>query len=372
MITRVAIKNYKCFKDFEYRPGQFQLLAGRNGSGKTTFFEVLELLRRVIVGGESVNNLFNPRTVRRHPEAGTDQIFEVDIEAGGKLWAYRLVVEQGPVGAMIREESLSLNSDPLFETLDRVSKLSGTYSSTGQDLYRSPIRRWAELAEVGDDRGTYTRFLEFYAVWKNLLVVHLNPWVVSSTIHFTALHPAPDMADFAAWYHSLSSKKPRTVPDYFLSVEEIIPEFKRVRIDGPFVNDTMVFVAEFENSAGAVSDFLLEELSHGQIAVIVLHAILSFCVEQGAVICLDEPDNFLALREIQPYILQLQDESLDADCQVFVSSHHPEIYNIIMEDQITLFTESEADGVKVAPQVRPPDLEGLSLSEIFARGWEEE
>lgn len=180
------------------------------------------------------------------------------------------------------------------------------------------------------------------------------------------------MGAFASWFRHVSEGREESATDFFESVGEIIPGFEKLFTEGPLSDGTHLVVAAFKDEQGEGSSFLLEELSQGQIAAIILQAILSFAVGPGAMICLDEPDNFLALREILPFLLQLQDESLDADCQVFLSSHHPEIYNMVMENQIVLFTRSEADHVMVAPQLRPSDLEGLPLSEIMARGWEEE
>ena len=51
MISRIYIDNYKCFTNFEYRPGALQLLLGANGTGKTGVFEVLKALRGFIVDG---------------------------------------------------------------------------------------------------------------------------------------------------------------------------------------------------------------------------------------------------------------------------------------------------------------------------------
>ena len=42
MITRIYIDNYKCLQNFEYKPKQFELIVGANGTGKSTVFEVLK------------------------------------------------------------------------------------------------------------------------------------------------------------------------------------------------------------------------------------------------------------------------------------------------------------------------------------------
>ena len=60
MISRIYIDNYKCFTNFEYHPGNLQLLLGGNGTGKTAVFEVLELLGSFLVEGLTTQLAFRP------------------------------------------------------------------------------------------------------------------------------------------------------------------------------------------------------------------------------------------------------------------------------------------------------------------------
>ena len=53
MLTRLYCDNYKCLVNFEFRPGATQLLMGRNGAGKSTVFEVLELIRDFAARGDT-------------------------------------------------------------------------------------------------------------------------------------------------------------------------------------------------------------------------------------------------------------------------------------------------------------------------------
>ena len=45
------------------------------------------------------------------------------------------------------------------------------------------------------------------------------------------------------------------------------------------------------------------ELSDGQRSLIFLYAILHFLLARGNTVILDEPDNFISLREIQPWLM---------------------------------------------------------------------
>jgi AAA15 family ATPase/GTPase len=47
MLTRLYIDNFRCFVDFEYRPGRTNLILGRNGSGKSSMLDALLAMFRL-------------------------------------------------------------------------------------------------------------------------------------------------------------------------------------------------------------------------------------------------------------------------------------------------------------------------------------
>ena len=49
MLTRLYCDSYKCLVNFEFRSVATRFLMGRNGAGKSTVFEVLELIRNLAV-----------------------------------------------------------------------------------------------------------------------------------------------------------------------------------------------------------------------------------------------------------------------------------------------------------------------------------
>lgn len=58
---------------------------------------------------------------------------------------------------------------------------------------------------------------------------------------------------------------------------------------------------------------------------IVLYAITLLTADQGTVLFIDEPVNYVALREIQPWLIALADACGGAVPQAVLCSHHPEV-----------------------------------------------
>lgn len=88
----------------------------------------------------------------------------------------------------------------------------------------------------------------------------------------------------------------------------------------------------------------------------------------GYSLFIDEPENFLALREIQPWLAALEQEVGDGVEQAVLISHHPEIIDYLGAAAGRWFSRPRGGPARVSPDA--PETGGLSLSETVARGWE--
>ncbi len=99
--------------------------------------------------------------------------------------------------------------------------------------------------------------------------------------------------------------------------------------------------------------------------------ILHFLIAKGQTVFIDEPDNFISLHEIQPWLLAAEQMVEDHNGQLILISHHPEILNQwAVEHGLRFFREENGhvrtEKFKVDPQGN------LQPSELIARGWENE
>jgi ABC-type glutathione transport system ATPase component len=115
--------------------------------------------------------------------------------------------------------------------------------------------------------------------------------------------------------------------------------------------------------------FFFHELSDGQRCLICLYTILHFLLAKGATVLLDEPDNFVALREIQPWLMAATDISEEANAQLLLISHHPEILNQWAPGGGVQFVREGGGPVRVV-EFRGDPTSPLTPSELVARGWE--
>jgi ATPase subunit of ABC transporter with duplicated ATPase domains len=131
--------------------------------------------------------------------------------------------------------------------------------------------------------------------------------------------------------------------------------------------DTRTFLVAFEN-AGRRYELRLEELSDGQRALIALCALTRITEGQGYALFLDEPDNYLALSEIQPWLMALEDACGSVVPQAVLCSHHPEIVDYLGAEVGVWLDRTDAGPTTIRPLPEPKEG-SLRLSELMARGW---
>ena len=105
--------------------------------------------------------------------------------------------------------------------------------------------------------------------------------------------------------------------------------------------------------------------------LIGLYMVLHFVIAKGQTVILDEPDNFISLREIQPWLLAAEEAVENSKGQLILISHHPEILNQwAQESGLRFFREENGHARTERFKTDPDGL--LQPSELVARGWENE
>lgn len=367
MLTKLYIDNYRCFVNFEYRPARSQLILGRNGSGKSSFLDALFLIRQFAVTGVSLEGfpLLNQRTRWMSQPRMT---FELEAALKEGVFVYRAVIEPwGDVQAgKVASETVRLNGNPVFEFSDGEVHL---YS----DRFEHKVTfgaDWGRSALQAVQRRKDNLLLSGFKDWLGrLMCFRINPYAVAPVAEAEQLAPSGDLSNFAAWYRHLIQAFPKENADFLESLRATMDGFQHLQLEawGPTAR---VLRAELKGG-GSSSLYGLNELSDGQRCLICLYAILHFVLAKGCTVILDEPDNFVSLREIQPWLMAVEELSEQQQGQVLLISHHPEIINQWAPGRGVLFTRDDCGPVRV--QEFPSDPQStLAPSELIARGWENE
>ncbi|MCK5687778.1 AAA family ATPase [Myxococcota bacterium] len=368
MIKRLYVDNYKCLVNFEAIFSELTLFMGPNGVGKSSVHDVVFGLRQLLDGTARVSDaeLFPTSTLTRWKEQKV-QVIELAVSLDGDSdLIYRLEVEHELKSrrAHIILERLSADGKPLFEFKSGEVRLYGDDHSEGA-VYPADGSESA-MARLGErqDNKRLSRFLDFM---RKIIVCGFYPknFVAESSSEDALLHR--DGRNFAAWYRHIFQERPDLVPDYINALRETIDGFSGIRLE-KIGQDTRAFMVIFEEDDKRY-ELRLDELSDGERALIALYALVFVTANQGYTLFLDEPDNYLALPEIQPWLIELSDACGEKLPQAVISSHHSELIDYLGAEKGLLF-KRETSGVVVAHPVQYRDADGLKLSELVARGWE--
>ena len=372
MFRRIYIDNYKSFVDFDLRLQDLTLLVGQNGTGKTAVLDVVYALRRLLEGAARVtdHDVFPPSSLTRWQERDV-QVFRLDVKLDGVAFQYRLDVEHDrrERRARIVLETLSRNEGPLFRFAGGDVQLYRDDHSKGA-TFKSDWRESALARVVPVEKNlALTRFLEFM---RGVLVCRLNPPAIASEATGEDLILARDGRNFLDWYRHLLQERQHLNPEYTQALRRVLVGLRGLRLRKVGV-DTRVLSAIFGETDEA-HEYRFHELSDGQRALIVLYAITLLTADQGTVLFIDEPVNYVGLREIQPWLIELSDACGAAFPQAVLCSHHPEVIDYLGGDRGILLWR---DGVgptraePVADGLGHPKRSGpLKLSQLMARGWE--
>jgi predicted ATPase len=359
MLKRLYVHNYKCLVNFEINfDKDISLFLGTNGSGKSTIFEVLTKLRRVIIGEEKVENVFNESDSPRwlNEEDNWDIHFELDIETEGSIYRYLLVIHLGSffTSMGIKKEYLYRDNERIIESKDKIT-LSKKDEQIAFDDSRSSINRYCTF--------TAEDFLQYLYT---LFVVRVNPYEMASTINKANAEIKADFSNYTEWFAHLNEKNRKGVSTFEKAMRDILPGFDYFRIEQ--AGQAKVLQVDFENKANKkeIISYYFNELSEGQKVLIALYALV-YCAPENSLICIDEPENFLALPEIQPWFDTLYDQCAERGLQALLISHHPKIINLLASDSGYWF--SRENNLTRIQKISPEDESGLSIAELIDRGW---
>jgi predicted ATPase len=368
MIKRLYIDNFKSLVNFELNLQELTLLLGPNGVGKTSVLDVMFALRQLLAGIAKVTDdgIFPVLTLTRWQQRDT-QVVEIDASLGGADFRYRLEIlhERPTRRARIMVETLSMGGQPLFQFKEGEVQLYRDNHTAGPKFGSD----WNESAmarvPARHDNKHLTTFLEFM---RKVIVCGLYPanFLAESATEDAVLQR--DARNFAAWYRHLLLERQDLVPEFTKALQEVISGFRGIRMEKVGL-DTRALMVMFKQH-NEKYELRLDELSDGQRALIALYTLVRLSAGQGYTLMLDEPDNYVALAEIQPWLMELADACGGEVPQAILCSHHPELIDYLGVDRGALL-ERETSGVTRAKALADATVDdGLKLSERVARGWQ--
>lgn len=372
MLRRLYVHNFRTLVNFTIEFDAMNLLLGSNGSGKSSVFDVLSKLQSFLSGERRrVEEVFRIEdTTRWESQEASYQQFEIEWQVEDNNFVYKLRVEH-----TTSEWKTRIGSEELLHDGQRLYYFDANGEGLGE-VFHDDYTLGGKFLTDGISSGiqafdkvtSNSKLIAFQSAIRSLTVVRFNLPRISSQSHREADSPDYGMENFASWFRHLIQSQPSQVFALTIALREILPGFDSMSFQS--VGESKYLNVEFVHERGENISYRFSQLSDGQKALILLYTLL-YCLspKNRGVLCIDEPENFLALPEVQLWLDALERRVLDGRIQAVLISHHPRLINMLAGDcGQWLHRDSGSSPTRIRPvALDAPD--GLSAAKLVEMGW---
>ncbi|HUY14033.1 MAG TPA: AAA family ATPase [Terriglobia bacterium] len=365
MLTRIYIDNFRCFVNFEYKPEKKQLLLGANGSGKSSLLDAMSYLKRFVKGDE---NPFTQSTRTRWQDRPL-QVFEIESLLKRQKYEYRVEIRFASETRQmsVSQERLKVSGKTVFELAKGEIHFFPNNSDQATTVPLETTRSALHLSQLSN---THVHHFVEWMESVHCFQIDEYPSAMDESADREEREPDDELENLAGWYRHLVQAYPDENVRFITSMKEALNGFYNLKFSSD-EDDTRKLRASFIGPGKQSVNYAISELSDGQRCLLALYMILHFLIARGHTVLIDEPDNFVALREIQPWLLAAEEALEDHNGQLILISHHPELLNKWASEHGLRFFREENGHVRTEKFKADPNG-NLQPSELIARGWDDE
>ena len=367
MLKRFYADNFRCLVNFELELDEANILLGANGTGKSSVLTVLRKIQDLVVRGYKVEGVFPTRDLTMHGDR-KEQRFELDTYVNGQTYNYALTIEHDTDRSRMRigKETLRHEGMPIFEfTKGEAQLFHDDYTHGPSYPFDWSLSGIGVLNERPDNR----KLSQFKKNLASYVVVNPCPPIFQSETRSEDEFLDLYMTNFVGWYRHLSQENMGAIAKLFHTLGESLPNFHSIRLKESGEN-SRALKAVFRTESKESTDYGFDQLSDGQRALIALYSLILLTDDRRTSLFVDEPDNYLSLREVQPWLASAVERCGELLEQVTVVSHHPVVIDYMAGASGKWFFRDGDGPARVSDEPRIA-ADGLSFSETIARGWEE-
>ncbi len=366
MLSRLYVDNFRCLENFELDLDETNVFLGQNGTGKTSVLNVLRNIQNLVVRESRIDAVFPARDISLYGQR-SEQRFEIETRVNDETYRYSLVVEHHSSRRKmrVREEILEHDGNPIFEFKNGEAQLYRDNYSKGPRYPFDRSQSGINFLVERDDNKKLTRFKKDIA---NYIIVSCCPTLMEPETRTEDEFLEPWMQNFVGWYRRSVQENMSSINALFETLREALPGFDSINLTESGEN-ARALKAIFQGPSSQRIRYGFDQLSDGQRALIAMYSLIHLSTDRQVSLFIDEPANYLALGEVQPWLTEAVERVGESLGQVVVTSHHPMIIDYMAGANGRWFFRDGDGPVRVSK--KPKDAaNGLSLSEIIARRWE--
>lgn len=329
MFKKIYIHNYKCFQNFEFKLDNEKslLLLGKNGVGKSSLLNILNILKNIANNENRLGALFDKKDFK-NPESPIELDFTLDIQDVEYQYKLSVIYPEKFHEPKIQTEELFVDDKIIYRRDEE-----GSVSLDGKEF----IIDWHSVAlPVLFPYRTFNKDkIDFFKKWlSNMIFLAPIPSQISSNTYSDGRWLEKDASNFCSWLNDILNTEPSFYADLVGVIKKIFPDFNKIKFDdyGIFKQLEVSFIKEQDKIE---LDF--EHLSDGEKLLFIFSTIITlFGYDNKPFFCFwDEPENYISIALLENLIQYFRAKvEFNSNGQLFFTSHNAEIMNIFPKSNI--------------------------------------
>jgi ABC-type cobalamin/Fe3+-siderophores transport system ATPase subunit len=337
MLQRLYVNNFRCLENFDLSLKEMSsvLLIGKNGVGKSTIANALEIFQSIGRGSNRVRSLVQLKDFS-YNRTNIPMRFEIEVLLENKLYKYELALElpEGFRELRVREERLLVASDVIYSRQEAQVTLGAT-NSTAQFLVDWHLVALPLIQERSETDPVY-----IFKTWlARMMILDPIPSQMTGESNGETLEPKRNGSNFGEWFSGLLSRYPAAYREIDQYLRDVMPDLSDIQNE-LIGRDFKSMTVRFEKNNSFLSlDF--QNLSDGEKCFFIGAVVLAANRYYGPIFCFwDEPDNYLSLSEVGAFIKTLR-SSFKNKGQIVSTSHNEEGIRAFSDDN-TFFLDRKS------------------------------
>lgn len=352
MLKKLYINNYKCFQNFLFDIENMHsvLIVGKNGAGKSGIMEVLHILKSIGQGEHRVENLIAKDDVCASSRENT-VTFKIEVEIDSCCFDYTLSLEfpENFSKFRVEKELLSINGNEILNRTRATSSLN----------HRAQFNidwHYIVLPLIFDNYENRD-IINFRNWLANMIVISPNPSSMTGISVQEADNLHPDCENFVDFLTSQLQKDFSLFESLRKKLHYVLEDFTAIKAH-PIGESAKRIEIAFDNLEKPIR---FDSLSDGE-KIFLLEASLMVLASQKKDFFLfwDEPDNYLAYREIQAFTRDMRSYFIDNN-QLIITSHSKQLASSFSYENTLLMTRDSHSSPSVIKKMQ----ENMNFDEII-------
>lgn len=335
MLQKFTVCDFRVFNKLEIDFfQQTTLLCGLNGTGKSSLVVALSRLQGFICRNLAAPGLVEMEDIPvglKEDKKDINTGFQLNIASTSGTFVYSVIIrhDENVFKGYVKYESLKVDEELVYEN----HAGEAWVMADEQNKRAFPVDIYASALGIA---ARYNKFVgQFISeIEQKLFVISVNTAKMKDFHEKSSNFLELDAANFTAWYDMITDRNVVAIGKAIPDIKPIIPNLSQFSLQQTIKGKRLFADLLIGNE---IRHLPFRKLSDGQ-KILAVYYLLIHAAPENSMIIIDEFENFLAFREMQPLLDTMQDLWEEKRLQMILVSHNDKTINWFADSAILFKT----------------------------------